>query len=934
MPSKNYTQINTRHELLLSKLQTMNEATFTIEALIPLFKKLGFQVDYHGGQAEGGKDFICRKGGDFGFEETCVVQVKKIKPSAAVGKSNSFAGIVSQLQQAAEKKVPSLSGRIQLPTNIYFITPYEINTRALESRFEGVASLTPRGVRILDGRSVVEQLIIHLPDLVEKICGEGFVFKQKLLSNISNADLLSALEYGGEKKITDFYCDLDFGVGKVTTKALFSMEFTPNTVSYLMPQSRWGNFKSYICEVEESLGTRVLEPAIVDIERNFAAESQRWLSPANQEVIRKIEKLRADIIDNISAFLDDSAQAVLDTLSVELSQDLSKNILDLKVESKLTVQESRRLNNIRRSNGQISIELEAWKNSEYVDKLQYEKIGETLELCADHLEEIRSEAAILTVAARSQLTQLLKRTAKLNKNYAELGLLLEKRVDEPEYEMRILGDSLAEAILKKRAWLSKGITDLSKSTSATHIRDFFLACQAMFRTIEHVLENKNLSEALGPKLRKDASLNHPSERISMPLRKVFGTGIHCAVYGEAGAGKSTTLHQYAAYSSESESEQELTLFLPLTRILTERVFPFDDRTTAVQKLEAYLGFFLASGRSYCSTDVIEFIKSKKRVAFIFDGVDEVIKRAPWIVEAISDIGASYPNSQIIVSSRASAAYVNDIKYLALTLLPFTDEQVSHFIDGWFIGDPVSGKMVKTHLLRTAELREIVRSPLLATILCVLAEHNVPLPSGEPDMYKERLELLLGRYDMHKKTKRVESRQPLLEVVARKLAFYLHSHTARSSSPAKLQEAAVRLCSKNSSVSEVQKIRRAVKELDDPCNVLVPMTADGDFGFGHLRYQEYLCARELCANRGIDLAPLLSSPWWKGVLILFARMTDDVSYVITDIVTKNGANITKYRDNLLAMIATRSKEERRNLSALIEDHARLDDWDDFILDDER
>jgi len=924
-------QTNTRHELILSKLQTMNEATFTIEALIPLFKKLGFQVDYHGGQAEGGKDFICRKGGDFGFEETCVVQVKKIKPSAAVGKTNSFAGIVSQLQQAAEKKVPSLSGRMQLPSNVYFITPFEINTRALESRFEGVASLAPRGVRILDGRSVVDQLIIHLPDLVEKICGEGFLFKQKLLSNISNADLLSALEYGGEKKITDFYCDLDFGVGKVTTKAIFAMEFTPRIVSYSTPQDRWASFKSYISEVEDSLGARVLEPSIVTIEGNFFSENQRWLSPTNQDVIRKIENLHDDVRETVSAFLDDSAQAVLDTLSVELSQDLNKNILDLEIKSKLTAQESRKLNNIRRSNGKIAIEVEAWKSSEYLDKPRYEKIGEILELCADHLQEIRSEAAILTAAARSQLTLLLKRTAKLNKNYAELGLLLEKRVDEPDYEMRILGGALAQAILEKRAWLSKGIADLSKSTSAANIRDFFLACQAMFRTIENVLENKNLCEALGSKLRKDASLNHPSERISMPLRKVFGTGIHCAVYGEAGAGKSTTLHQYAAYASEHESEHELTLFLPLTRILTERVVPFDDATTAVQKLEAYLGFFLASGRSYCNMDVIDFIKSKRRVTFIFDGVDEVIKRAPWIVEAISDIAASYPNCQIIVSSRASGAYVNNIKYLALTLLPFTDEQVSHFIDGWFTGDPDSAKTVKTHLLRTGELREIVRSPLLATILCVLAEHHVPLPSGEPDMYKERLELLLGRYDMHKKTKRVDSRQPLLEATARKLAFHLHSHTARSASPAKLQDAAVKLCSKNSSVSESQKIRRAVKELDDPCNVLVPMTADGDFGFGHLRYQEYLCARELCANRGIDLTPLLSSPWWKGVLVLFARMTDDVSYVITDIVTKNGANISKYRDNLLAMIATRGKEERRNLSALIEDHARLDEWDDFIFD---
>jgi hypothetical protein len=931
MSSKSEKQINTQHELLLSKLQAMSEADFTIEALIPLFKMQGYQVDYHGGPGEGGKDFICRKGGDFGFEETCVVQVKKVKPSAAVGKTNSFAAIVSQLQQAAEKKVPSLSGIAQLPNHIYFITPFEIDIRALESRFEGVASLTPRGVRILDGRLVVHQLTTYLPDVVEKICGEAVVIKQRLLSNISNADLLSALEYTGEKKISDFYCDLDFGVGKVTTKALFAMEFSPKTVSYSVPESRWPAFKTMVGEIESLLSCFVLDPSVDNIEKKFSVARQRWLSPANQEIILRAINIYAEIKDGISLFLDGSAQVVLETLYEELSQELNKSFSQLKVDSKLSVQEVQRLNNIKRSNERIADDIGSWFSSERLEKSECERIGAILAECKEHLEDIRAETSILKTAARVQLTELLKSIAKLERQHEQLTRLLIKRVDEPNYEMQISGSVLAESISQKKLWLSQGIESLSETSSSEYIREFFLACQALFKTIEHVLENKMLNEALGPRSRKELSLLDPSERISMPLKKVFATGIHCAVFGEAGAGKSTTLHQYADYAYKDESDDGLTLFLPLTRILTERIDSLDNKNTSIQKLEACLGTYLAFGRRYCATDVIEFIKQKRRVTFIFDGVDEVIKRAPWIVEAISSLEDSYPNCQIIVSSRASGAYVNDIKYLALTLLPFTDEQVSHFIDGWFIGEPTLGQAVKSHLLLASGLREIVRSPLLATILCVLAEHNVPLPNGELDMYRERLELLLGRYDIHKQTKRIDSRQSLLETVARKLAFYLQSRTSRAASPAILQESAIRLCGRGSSKSETQKIRRAVKELDDPCNILVPMTSDGDFGFGHLRYQEYLCARELCANRGIDLAPLLSSPSWKGVLVLFARMTDDVSHVITDIVTRSGANVTRYKDNLLAMIETRGKEERRHLSALLEDHARLDDWDHFTLE---
>lgn len=931
MATKNEIQINTRNELLLSKFQEMSEHDFTLQILIPLFKVQGFQVDYHGGPGEGGKDFICRRGGDFGFGETSVVQVKKTKPSAAVGKSNSFSAIVSQLQQAAEKKIPSLSGTEQLPNNIYFITPFEIDVRALASRFEGVASLAPKGVRILDGRGIAESLIALLPDLVEEICGASFVFKHKLLSNISNADLLSALEYTGEKKVADFYCDLDFGVGKVTTKALFAMEFTPSVVSHRISLDDWEDFKSTAEEIGRQFNVDVLAPSVDDIEKGLALKYEKWLSPSNQEILRKIKTKREETRGEISEFITGCAQVVLDTLYDELSQDLDKGLLALKADSRLSAQELRRLNNLKRSNEKIENLLASWKTHDGSDQLEFEKIGRILEECKDHLQEIRDEVSILKSTARPQLASLLKNLAKSEKNYDQLGSLLKKKVDEPDYEVNLLGPSLATAILRKKAWLSQGIASLSKLSSPVQIRNFFLECQELFQIIEHALANKDVCAALGPRARRDMPMNDPAERISLPLRKVFSTGIHCAVFGEAGAGKTTTLHQYADYTCKNECEDELTLFLPLTRILMEEAIYPDEKTTPVQKLESSLGIFLASGRTYCAADVIEFIKSKRRVAFIFDGVDEVIKRTPWIVDAISELKASYPNCQIIVSSRASGAYVSKIKYLALTLLPFTDEQVSYFIEGWFVDNPELKDLVKTHVSRTPALREIVRSPLLSTILCVLAEHHVPLPSGEPDLYRERLELLLGRYDMHKKTKRIESRQSLLEVTARKLAFHLHSRTTRAAAPLTLQEVAVKLCTKGTSASEAQRIRRAVRELDDPCNILVPMTGDGDFGFGHLRFQEYLCARELCANRGIDLTTLLSSPWWKGVLVLFAQMTDDVSYMISEIVTKSDANVTKYKDNLLAMIATRSRDERRHLSALIKEHCRLDEWDDFTLD---
>jgi hypothetical protein len=100
MTEKSRHNNSTRDDVLLSKIQAMSESDFTFAVLVPLFKTMGYQVDYHGGPNEGGKDLICRKITDFDLQEICVVQVKKTTASAAAASNNSFAGIVTQLQQA------------------------------------------------------------------------------------------------------------------------------------------------------------------------------------------------------------------------------------------------------------------------------------------------------------------------------------------------------------------------------------------------------------------------------------------------------------------------------------------------------------------------------------------------------------------------------------------------------------------------------------------------------------------------------------------------------------------------------------------------------------------------------------------------------------------------------------------------------------------
>ena len=922
MTEKSRHNNSTRDDVLLSKIQAMSESDFTFAVLVPLFKTMGYQVDYHGGPNEGGKDLICRKITDFDLQEICVVQVKKTTASAAAASNNSFAGIVTQLQQALEKKVPSLSGQEQTPNYVYFITPYEINTRSLETRFEAVKTLSARGIRILDGRLVVTAILSRLPDLAASLCGQDFLIKEKTLSNISNEDLLSALNYSNEKRVADFYCDLDFGVGKVTTKFFFSLDFDPTVPSFSIPLSRWQGFERIANGVSNLMEVQILHPNLAQANVAFEEAEIRWKSVENQKLVRKINEISNEIKEIFSSLIDECAQIVNDALSDEINLREEKITTSPSRKAKLNIAQSSKLHAILVKNSKLSKDFSLWCGFTELNSAVHQKIHATLSDSEKHIQEIREEASILNATSQSRLNKLLRVIPTIGSRHQQLYLLMNKTASAPNYEISIDGSALAFEIDKQKKWIANGIDNLANfSQSPSAIKSFFLKCQNIFETVGNLLDNNFFADALGYKIDSQRYIPEHTQRISMPIREVFATGIHCAVYGEAGAGKSTTLHQYAAFASKNNTEHELTLFLPLTRILSD-LKDLNRDCSAIQKIEIAISKFLSTEKCKGDKDIIDFIKKKSKVTFIFDGVDEVIKIAPWIIEAINEIENNYRNCQIILSSRSSGSYIDNISYLALTLLPFTDLQVSHFIEGWFSADELKTLAVKRHLRETPALSEIVRNPLLVTVLCVLAENNVPLPDSEMSMYSERLKLLLSHYDIHKKTKRITSHHHVLENISRKLAFAFHKKNIRYASAAEIERLAVSIYAKYSKQQTEAEIRHAVRELMDPCNILVPMNPSGDFGFGHLRYQEYLCAEELKMNRGIDIGPLLPSVWWRSVLVLFSRMTDDINYVINDVLDKQ-LNVTKCRDSLLAMIATQGKADQKLLRSIIDENAELD-----------
>src|SRR5258708_1084364 len=261
---------------------------------------------------------------------------------------------------------------------------------------------------------------------------------------------------------------------------------------------------------------------------------------------------------------------------------------------------------------------------------------------------------------------------------------------------------------------------------------------------------------------------------------------------------------------------------------------------------------------------------KGACVLLLDGVDEAIRRAPWILHAMKSLGHRFPKVQVITSSRVSGSYLEALPYLAVTLLPFTDEQRDRFIHSWFhSGEATHVARIMQHLGSNPSVGELVRNPLLATVMCVLEEHSISLPDSEYRLYEERFHLLLGQYDLHKGVSRIRSHRHDLELMCRRLAFHLHSKLRKDNALDTLRADVTQVVQ---DTLDAVCVEQALGELIDPCNVLVPMNAEGKIGFGHLRYQEYLAAKHICAERSVDIAGVTTQAWWRGVFVCVAQMS--------------------------------------------------------------
>lgn len=870
--------------LIEKKLQSLSEHEFTTDILIPLFQAIGYtKVDYHGGPYEGGKDIICWKKDEFNDTELMVCQVKKYKPTAKASDNKSFMEVVNQLQQASEKNIPNADGIEYKPNKVYFVTPYSLDARSLATRFEKYQELSTRRVKILEGQKIIELCLSKIPKQINKILGIKSIYTH-IAHKLNNEDLMSALQQDCPKDISLYYTDLEFRVSSISLQDTLALEFNSAKFEGVIDLAHWEDLFSTCEQIKNLVNIDIVTPSVNGITNRFAKIKE--LTPNLKKALVKLTLVKSRIEDAIRGGYRSLKEAMIAFMPILRGSEPH-------------------LAHLIHYLGQLDQDIDNLMNSIPGDNSS-KASSVTNAILLRHKLYSREHKFTRQIPILPALKAFLRLVAKYSRQLRIINRVTAK-INNPTVLIGIDATPLAE-LLTNNQNLILSSSNSHKRTKPTidQIKPFLKTCLDTFSLINAIQSNKHIKKyIIISRCRESAPSN--KVKLNFSILDAFDTRMDILVLGEAGAGKTTCLQMYMKNKIQCRDDR-FYLYYPLSKLYQtyanyskspSRVIDADTMDDCI------CHYYTDIGCDLNKDDLRQELQ--KNATILLDGIDEAIKKVPNIVELILGFKKRYPDCQVITSSRASGNYLDGFPFLCATLLPFTNKQRNYVIRNWFKHDTNKSEQIVEHLAIQTDISDIVRSPLLITILCVLAENNIPLPDSEIHLYSQRIELLLGMYDVHKKIKRLSLPRHELKDVAQKLAFGMHTLGIREIP----EKRAINLISRyiNGSI-EKSKIVIAFRELIDPCNILIPMTDKSRFGFGHLRFQEYFAACELCQNRSIGVGKLMDEPWWEEVLILFSKMTSDIRFVLNWAI-HNGKE-KMLRGILLRMIKARPKEESSEL----------------------
>jgi hypothetical protein len=303
---------------------------------------------------------------------------------------------------------------------------------------------------------------------------------------------------------------------------------------------------------------------------------------------------------------------------------------------------------------------------------------------------------------------------------------------------------------------------------------------------------------------------------------------HNIIFGTVGQGKSILLK--FLLGKEIKSGTRIPVFCEL-------------RNVGEQSLETYLAerFAILLGTSNDQM-LFDTFASNGKISFFLDGFDEIEPaNIQKLMQEIEDLAFKYAACRILLSSRPDSECRHLTSFHTNRIAQLSSSDLEPFYKKITRDQEFTNRLVAAVKASPLKIRELVNTPLLATLLAISyrAAHKIPLDFAE--FYEELFQILLVRHDGAKLGWR-RYRKTKLNDREIQQAFEAFCFATRKKQLVSIEkEAAYQYASE--SLSECQLTADPTHFLEDIKKITCLLTDEGKkFNFVHASVQEFFAAR--------------------------------------------------------------------------------------------
>jgi hypothetical protein len=347
---------------------------------------------------------------------------------------------------------------------------------------------------------------------------------------------------------------------------------------------------------------------------------------------------------------------------------------------------------------------------------------------------------------------------------------------------------------------------------------------------------------------------------------------HLMILGQPGAGKSTFLRKIGLEALKGKSGQIQGEIIPV--LLELKQFTTNEVNIYNIIEQEFISCQLPLAKEFTNQ-----LLRRGKLLLLLDGLDEVPnKNFELVIDKIQEFVKEYKQNKFVISCRTAAYRQKFQNFKEFIIADFNDQQIQQFINNWFYSevDKQLGTAEKcwNKIKNQKATKELARTPLLLTFLCLEYDESQDLPKKKATLYGNALDILLRRWSAEKRLPYEPIyRQLGIDLEKIMLAEIAYDNFATDklffSQPEVLNQIQ-KVIDNNDNAPKNLDVGKILDAITIEQGILVER-ARNVFSFSHLTLQEYLTAQYIYDNRLVEklVTEHLPDQRWKEVFLLVA-----------------------------------------------------------------